>query len=37
MKECKRLMGKNGMDHKFQTRDNKGRLVLSHVMKYEYE
>ena len=36
MKDGRRLIGRNGMDHKFQTHDDKGRLVLSHVLKYQY-
>jgi len=36
MKHGGRLIGRSGMDHKFQTHDDKGRLVLSHVLKYEY-
>ena len=30
------LLGRGGMDHKFQTNDDKRRWVLSHVLKYEY-
>lgn len=36
MKDGKHLMGRNGMDHKFQTLDRKGRPVLSHVLTYDY-
>jgi hypothetical protein len=36
MKDGKHLMGRNGMNHNFQTHDRKGRRVLSHVLKYEY-
>lgn len=31
-----RLMGRGGMAHKFQTHNDKGRLVLSHVLTYTY-
>ena len=36
MKNGGHLIGRNGMDHKFQTHDDKRRLVLWHVLKYEY-
>lgn len=36
MKNGRSLIGRNGMEHRFQTHDDKGRPVLSHVLKYEY-
>ena len=31
-----KLLGRGGMDYKFHTHDDRGRLVLSHVLTYTY-